>query len=521
MNRKRTIEKPATLDDVLRLTGVLYVRVSSKEQEKEGFSIPAQKKLLHEYASSNGILIAREFVDIETAKNSGRTAFGEMVAYLREHSHTTRIVLVEKTDRLYRNLKDWVTLDELGLEIHLAKENVVISSESRSSEKFMHGIKVLMAKNYIDNLSEETRKGMTEKASQGIWPSCVPVGYLNVLAENGKRGIVVDPERGSIVTRCFELYSTGDYSLSQLAKWARTTGFTFRKSGRPLNKATIHVMLHNRIYTGDFDWDGRTYKGSHKPLVSIELWERVQDILSGRFGNRHRVVKHDFPFTGLVRCGHCGCALVAELKKGKYIYYHCTGQRGRCIEPYVRQEVLEQHFAYLLKGISLTPEVLGWAKEALHESHTDEQSFHSEAVNQLKAEHTRLQSRLDGMYVDKLDGRISSEFFDQHAAGWRAEQARLLRHIDDHQAANKNYMDEGINLLELVSEAHRLFEKQQGNEKRRLLRFVLSNCTWKGGELQPTYRQPFDMIAHTMRQVRKPVASVGVEKGQNEEWLLR
>ena len=81
-----------------------------------------------------------------------------------------RTVLVEKTDRLYRNLKDWVTIDELGLEIHFVKENVVLSPDSRSSEKFMHGIKVLMAKNYIDNLSEEVRKGMLEKARQGIWP---------------------------------------------------------------------------------------------------------------------------------------------------------------------------------------------------------------------------------------------------------------------------------------------------------------------------------------------------------------
>ena len=93
-----------------------------------------------------------------------------MLDYLQQHPEV-RTILVEKTDRLYRNLKDWVTLDELDLEIHFVKENVVLSTDSRSSEKFMHGIKVLMAKNYIDNLSEETRKGMTEKAEQGIWPS--------------------------------------------------------------------------------------------------------------------------------------------------------------------------------------------------------------------------------------------------------------------------------------------------------------------------------------------------------------
>src|SRR6185295_16191840 len=128
------------------LDAVKYARVSSKEQEKEGFSIPAQLKLLDQYAQTQGLKIVREFVDAETAKRTGRTGFDE------------------KTDRLYRNLKDYVTIDELNLEIHFVKENVILSHDSRSSEKFMHGIKVLMAKNYIDNLSEEIKKGMLEKA---------------------------------------------------------------------------------------------------------------------------------------------------------------------------------------------------------------------------------------------------------------------------------------------------------------------------------------------------------------------
>ena len=149
------------------VSAVLYARVSSKEQEREGFSIPAQLKLLREYAATQGQTIAQEYVDIETAKRTGRTSFGEMVAQLRANSKI-RIVLVEKTDRLYRNLKDWVTLDELDVEVHLVKEGAVLSRESRSSEKFMHGIKVLMAKNYIDNLSEEARKGMAEKAEAGL-----------------------------------------------------------------------------------------------------------------------------------------------------------------------------------------------------------------------------------------------------------------------------------------------------------------------------------------------------------------
>ena len=183
--------------------GVLYARVSSKEQEREGFSIPVQLKLLREYAAAQNVTIVEEYVDVETAKQSGRVNFETMVKYLRRHS-TVRILLVEKTDRLYRNLKDWVTVDELDAEIHFAKEGTVLSRDSRSSEKFMHGIKMLMAKNYIDNLSEETRKGMLEKAEQGIWPTVAPLGYLNVMGPNGKKIIEADPELGPIITQMFE-----------------------------------------------------------------------------------------------------------------------------------------------------------------------------------------------------------------------------------------------------------------------------------------------------------------------------
>ena len=146
-----------------------YARVSSKEQDMEGFSIAAQQKLLQAYARGNGLIIEKEFIDVETAKASGRLNFNEMVNYLKKHPGI-RTLPVEKTDRLYRNLKDWVLLDELNIEIHLVKEGVVLSQDSKSSEKFFHGIKVLMAKNYIDNLSEEARKGQQEKAEQGIWP---------------------------------------------------------------------------------------------------------------------------------------------------------------------------------------------------------------------------------------------------------------------------------------------------------------------------------------------------------------
>ena len=146
---------------------VLYARVSSKDQEREGFSIPAQLKLLRQYARVQQLTIVREFVDVETAKQSGRGGFGEMIAAIKA-DQSCRTILVEKTDRLYRNIKDWMTVDDLDVTIHFVKENAIVSRDSRSSDKFLHGIKVLMAKNYVDNLSEEVKKGLLERRNKDI-----------------------------------------------------------------------------------------------------------------------------------------------------------------------------------------------------------------------------------------------------------------------------------------------------------------------------------------------------------------
>jgi site-specific DNA recombinase len=284
---------PAAIFDPARKQAVIYARVSSKEQEKEGFSIPAQLKLLKDYAAAQGFAVVQEYVDVETAKQTGRTAFGEMVGYLKEHP-AIRVMLVEKTDRLYRNLKDWVTVDELEVEIHFPKEGVVLSRESRSSEKFMHGIKVLMAKNYIDNLSEEARKGMQEKAEQGIWPTKSPLGYRNVAGPDGKKIIATDPEVAPIVSKLFEWYATGQYALKEVAQKARDAGFIYRRTGASVPVSAVHSILRNRLYTGQFEWNGKLIQGRHRPLVSVELWERVQGVLDGRNANKTKRGKHDF-----------------------------------------------------------------------------------------------------------------------------------------------------------------------------------------------------------------------------------
>src|ERR1700733_8858966 len=194
------------------IAAVLYARVSSKDQEREGFSIPAQLKFNREYARKNDFQIVREFIDIETAKTAGRKQFDEMVRFLKQ-TPSCRVLIVEKTDRLYRNFRDCVTLEDLDIEIHLPKEGQVISKDSKSQSKLVHGIQVVIARNYIENLRDEVRKGMREKAAQGIYPSRPPLGYRN---NKLLRTIEVDPDNAPVAQRIFGLYATGSYSLATL-----------------------------------------------------------------------------------------------------------------------------------------------------------------------------------------------------------------------------------------------------------------------------------------------------------------
>lgn len=368
--------------------------------------------------------------------------------------------------------------------------------------------------------AEETKKGLQEKAEEMIYPSFAPLGYRNVVGPNGKKIIEPDPDRAPIIILIFEWYDTDNYSIEQITQKAADEGLVSR-NGKLVSKSNIHNILRKRIYTGDFDWNGKTYRGSHQPLISSELYERVQAKLDGRFEGREKKANREFAFSGLVKCGHCGCALVGELKKGRYIYYHCTGRRGKCDEPYTREEVLEEQFAGYLKKLVFDDDVLEWVTQALRQSRENEKQFHDEAVARLQSQYETFQRRLDKLYEDKIDDVISADFFKRKSKEWEAEQVRILRAIDEHRAANHAYINEGVKLLELAKKAYLLYEKQKADEKRKLLDFVCSNSTWREGHLTVNFRQPFDMIAVT-NQTWINEKAAGADSGDLRSiWLRR
>ena len=466
---------------------VIYARVSSKEQEREGFSIPAQLKLLAEYAQRTGLQIAKEFVDVESAKGAGRAQFGEMVKFLRSNKDI-KTVLVEKTDRLYRNFRDYTTLEDLDLQVHLVKEGEIISKDAKSHNKLIHGIKVVLARHYLDNLSEEVKKGMTEKARQGLWPSRAPFGY-----QNKAKGIQPDAEEAPIVRQAFLWYGSGNYSLSQVASMLRKA-----YPEKTLARSGIERILKNPVYYGDFLWAGELYNGTHPPLVSKKLWDDLQNTF--KKANKPKYTKRRFPFTGMLTCAHCGCAITAEIKKGKYIYYHCSGSKGPCPKPRIRQEALKEKFGEVIKGIVIPDSVMDWLVEALRESRKG-QAAHSKALlKKTKANYNAIEKKIDILLNDRLSGKIEESLCYQKINQLRSQQASLREQIELFERKDTGGVPENaIRTIELANKAHDLYLKQDAAKLSTLLKIVQSNSTWDGVSVCPTYRKPFDLIAEGVK----------------------
>jgi site-specific DNA recombinase len=494
-------------------TAVLYARVSSREQEREGFSIPAQRTLLTRYAADNGLHISEEFVDVETAKATGRLAFDRMVAFLRQRRASLPVVLVEKTDRLYRNLKDWVTLDEMqGLEVHLVKEGIVLSADSRSSEKFVHGIKVLMAKNYVDNLSEEVQKGMRQKAQEGYWPSSAPIGYVNQRVD-GRSRLAIDTERAALIRQLFVLYDAGTHSVKDLTRWALDNGLRGKRGGK-IQASTIHHVLRNPIYAGEFYWAGKLYRGQDPVLITRELWERVQDRLDGHPYTRG--TERRFAYTGLITCGHCGAAVTAEIKKERYIYYHCA---QRCTkEPFVREVRLHELFAEIVRPLKLPDHLREIFIKALRDSRRDIAAETAESLAAARERVDRFTTLIDRAYEDKLEGKIDAAFFHRKRAEWEEQRAVAMREIERLTHASTKSLDMAVQVFELANQAYDLFIEEEPQERRALLEVLLSNCDMAGGVLTPTYRKPFNLLVELAKSTTENGPPPGDSEGGRPIW---
>ena len=476
-------------------TADLYARVSSREQREEGYSIEAQVKLLQAAALRERFTIVKEFIEVESAKATGRQQFTEMVTYFRRN-RSCRFLLVEKTDRLYRNFRDSVTLEDLEIGIFFVKEGELLSKESRSQVKLTHDLRLAIAKNYSENLREEVKKGMAEKASQGTYPGHAPFGYRN---NKGARAIEIHPEKAAIVQRIFEMYASGNYSLLSLSKEIRHVTGTY------VSKANVHQILTNRFYIGQFLWTGTTYQGTQPLFITAELFERVDSVLHGH--NKPKYGKQEIAFRGMLTCAHDDCTVTGELKKHKYVYYRCTGHRGPCELPRFREQEIVERLGHVLEDVYIPAEVVQSLKSSLERVHVQIRDRAIQERARLDRELQTLHARMDAAYTDKLDGKISEEFWQRKQADWETEEFRIKSRIaEPNEAGVKEQILSVGRILELAQKAHSLYLTRKPAEQAELLRKVLLNCSIDAVSLYPTYRKPFDLI---------------FKRAKNEEWSGR
>lgn len=392
---------------------VVFARVSSKAQEEEGYSLDAQLKILKQYCSEHKLNVVTEFRISETAsKNERRTVFREMLRYIEKNKITN--LVVEKTDRLTRNFRDalvvddWLEADQQRV-LHMVKEGLVIHKHSRSDTKLMWNIYLSLSKKYTDNLREEAMKGWYEKLEQGWMPAPPPPGYKTALAD-GKKIHILDEERAFLVERAFKLYLDSDQNIQTVTNEVGRLGLTSRK-GKPLTKSAIHKMLRNTFYIGTIHFNGKDYPGAHEPLLNNKLFHAVQV----KLGERHqtKIIRHDPLFKSMLRCGHCEGVITWQCQKGRY-YGSCQRHRQECKgRRLLREDRLEESLLTRLDELDA-----GSGSLALLHALTDVLQArgrpyigqHRQLVMKaIEQQLRRLERMEDCLYDDRLAGLVSDE----------------------------------------------------------------------------------------------------------------
>jgi DNA invertase Pin-like site-specific DNA recombinase len=396
---------------------VALARVSSKAQQEEGYSLDAQLKVLRQYCREHKLDVVTEFRISETAsKNERRTVFREMLRYIEKNKITN--LVVEKTDRLTRNFRDAIVVDD-WLEanqqhvLHMVKEGLVIHKYSRSDTKLMWNIYLSLAKKYTDNLREEAMKGWYEKLEQGWMPAPPPPGYKTAQAD-GKKIHVIDEERAFLVEQAFKLYLDSNQNIQTVTDEVGRLGLTSRKD-KPLTKSAIHKMLRNTFYIGTIHFNGKDYPGAHETLLNNNLFCAVQV----KLGERHqtKIIRHNPLFKGMLRCSHCEGVITWQCQKGRY-YGSCQRHNERCKgRRLLREDRLEENLLIRLDEINDSSAGSSQLRVLTNTLLERDQPYVGQhrlsLIKTIKQQQRRFERMEDCLYDDKLTGLISEEKYKQ------------------------------------------------------------------------------------------------------------
>lgn len=335
------------MEKIKELTYCLYARKSSESDERQAMSIDSQLSEMRSLADSEGLNVVCEKHESHSAKDSGqRPLYNEMLSELASGKYNA--ILTWAPDRLSRNAGDLGSIVDLMDQHRLLHIRTYSQTFTNSpNEKFLLMILCSQAKLENDNKSINVKRGIRSKCEMGWRPGTAPLGYINRTFE-GITDIIPDPDRAEIITEMFHKAAQG-WSGRRLKQWLDEKEITTR-NGKTIPLSSILAMLINPFYYSTFQYPegpgNAWYKGAHKPLISKELFDQVQQsrgVYKGQWGSK------SFAFKGLLKCGKCGGEFTAQekiktLKTGEYkrhVYYNCNHKVDpKCNEPYVNQDNL-------------------------------------------------------------------------------------------------------------------------------------------------------------------------------------
>lgn len=341
---------------------VLYARKSTESEERQVLSIDSQIKEMLQLAEREGLSVVEIRRESHSAKATGqRPVFNELLADIR--SGRFNAILTWAPDRLSRNAGDLGAIvdlmdQKLLLEIRTYGQKFINSP----NEKFLLMILGSQAKLENDQKGINVKRGLRMRVEMGLWPGVAPTGYLNEKRVDRKCHVLVDPERAPIVKQMFEKVAQERWSGRKLYHWLKFDLNFKTKGNKNLSLSNVYIILQSTFYYGVFEFprkSGNWYTGKHTPLVTKELFDKVQEQLK-----RDQIVREskEFAFTKLISCGLCGSGITADekykkLKDGtsaRYVYYGCTRSKDlHCKGGYLREEELISQLIGILDEVDV------------------------------------------------------------------------------------------------------------------------------------------------------------------------
>jgi len=364
---------------------LLYARKSSESEDRQVQSIDDQINRLKKLASDLSLDVKKIYTESKSAKKpNNRPVFDEMIQ--RIENGDANGILCWQINRLSRNPIDSGKLSWLLQQGILKSIQTIDRQYLPEDNVLLFSVESGVANQFILDLSKNTKRGLQSRLEKGLPNGIVPQGYLN---DKVNKTTIKDPERFNLIRKMWDLMLTGNYTPPKILdiannEWGYRTRKYKRGGNNPLSRSGIYKIFTNPFYTGIIEVNGVQYenKGMYEPMVTLEEYDRVQMLL-GRKG-KPRPKRHEFAFTGSIRCGVCGCLYTAETKKKiikstgeirEYTYYHCTRKttKVKCNQrKNIRKKDLELLIEKEIEKYIILPEFLGWALEGLNKRNDTE-----------------------------------------------------------------------------------------------------------------------------------------------------